>query len=123
MLPEDRARTTQVNPQIDGLLMQRAVLRQMRKSRQGLFVTPHGFTRRRALHGLRAGLPAVHQRLVPHLSADGMVGQALDVVGQAVASEPFQSLDNVRMQRPPPLLEETAVRYLVRQGVLEGVFP
>ena len=60
--------------------------------------------------------------LVPHLPADGMVGQALDLVRQAVAGERFQGLDDLRMQRPPPLLEQTAVRHLVGQGVLEGVF-
>ena len=50
-----------------------------------------------------------------------MVGQALDLVHQALAGKRFQGLDDLRMQRPPPLLEQTAVCHLVGQGVLEGV--
>ena len=61
MLPEDHACTAQVTPQVDGLLMQRALLRQMLQGRQGLFVTPHGFAGRRALHGLCPGLLAIHE--------------------------------------------------------------
>jgi hypothetical protein len=80
MVAEDKVRTVQVEPQVDGLLPQFAVLRQMLQGRQGLFVTPDGFTRRRALHGLCPGLPAIPESLVPHLPAHGMVGQALDLV-------------------------------------------
>jgi hypothetical protein len=120
-LPEAKACTVQGKPQIDGLLTQRALFRQMLKGRQSLFVTAHGCARRRALHGLCPSLPAVHQGLVPQLSTDGMVGEAFDLIHQAVTSERFQGLDDARMQRPPPLLEQTAVRHLVGQGVLEGV--
>ncbi len=74
MLPEDNACTVQVTPQIDSLLMQRALLRQMLQGSEGLFVTPDGFARRRALHSLCPGLPTVEEGLVPHLPADGMVG-------------------------------------------------
>src|SRR5207237_4165928 len=117
-LPKDKACTVQVKPQINvGLLMQRALLWQMIDSRQRLFVPPHGFARRRALYGLRTGLSAIQEGLVPHLPVDGMVGKTLDLIRQAVTSERFQGLDDLRMQRPPPLLEETTVRYLVGQGV------
>ena len=47
--------------------------------------------------------------------------QALDLFGQVVGSECFESLDDARMQQAPSLLEQTAVGHLVRQGVLEGV--
>jgi hypothetical protein len=122
MLPEDHAGTAQVAPQVDGLLMRLAVLRQILQRRHGLFVTPHGFAGRRALHSLRPGLPTVEEGFVPHLPAHGMLGQALDLIRQAVASERLQGLDDLRMQRPPPLLEQAAVGHLVRQRVLEGVF-
>src|SRR2546427_12790532 len=121
MLPEDTAGTTQVKPEIDGLLMERALRRQMRQGRQGLFVTPHGFAGRRALHGLGPRLPAIPEGLVPPLAAHGMVGQALDLVGEAVTGERFQGLDDLRMQRPSALLQETAISHLVREGMLEGV--
>jgi hypothetical protein len=69
----------------------------MLQGRQCLFVTPRGFAGRRALHGLRPGQPAIPEGLVPHLAADGMVGQALDLVHQAVTGERFQGLDDLRM--------------------------
>jgi hypothetical protein len=50
-----------------------------------------------------------------------MVGQTFDLLRQAVAGERFQGLDDLRVQRPPSLLEQTPIRHLVRQGVLEGV--
>ena len=93
----------------------------MLQGRQGLFVTPHGFAGRRALHRLRPGLPAIPEGLVPHLPAHGMVGQAFNLVRQAVTSERFQGLHNACMQRLPPLLEQTPVCDLLGQGVLEGV--
>jgi hypothetical protein len=50
-----------------------------------------------------------------------MVGQAFDLLGQAVSIEGLQGLDNAGMERSPPLLEEAAVGHLVGQGVLESV--
>ena len=66
-------------------------------------------------------LPAVRQGLVPHLTPQGMVRQPFDLLGHAVRRQRLESLDNTRMQHPPPLLEEAAVGHLVRQGVLEGI--
>src|SRR5215813_13913534 len=109
MLPEEHAGTAQVTPQIDGLLPPRAVLRQVLEGREGLFIIPQSFARRRALHGLRPGLPTVHEGLGPHLAAYGMVRQALNLLRHAPAAERFQGLDDLPMQRPPPLLEQTAV--------------
>ena len=48
-------------------------------------------------------------------------GQTLDVVYQAVTRERFQRFHNARMQRPSPLLRQTAVRHFVRQRMLEGI--
>ena len=47
--------------------------------------------------------------------------QALDLFCQAVGIEGLHDLDDPRMQRPPPLLGQTAVRHFVGQRVLEGV--
>ena len=47
--------------------------------------------------------------------------QAFDLLGHPVPGKRFQGLDDAGMQHPPPLLQETAVGHLVRQGVLEGV--
>ena len=86
-----------------------------------LLEVPHRLAVGRPRHGLLPRLPAVRQGLVPHLAPQGMVGQAFDLLGHPVPSERLQRLDDAGMQRPPPLLEETAVGHLMGQGVLEGV--
>ena len=50
-----------------------------------------------------------------------MVGQPLDLLGQAVPGERLDGLDDAGVQHAPPLLEQAAVGHLVGQGVLEGV--
>ncbi len=50
------------------------------------------------------------------------MGQAFDLLGQAVPGERLEGLDNAGMERPPPLLEEAPIGDLVGEGVLEGVF-
>ena len=51
-----------------------------------------------------------------------MVRQAFDLLDHPVGRERFEDLNNVRVQYPPLLQQETAVSYLVRQSMLEGVF-
>jgi hypothetical protein len=50
-----------------------------------------------------------------------VVCQSFDLCCQAVGREGLHDLDDPRMQHPPPLLRETAIRYVVGQGVLEAV--
>jgi hypothetical protein len=50
-----------------------------------------------------------------------VVRQALDRLGQPVPGEQLEGLDDAGMQYPPSFLEHTAIGYLVREGVLEGV--
>ena len=49
--------------------------------------------------GFRPRLPAVQESLGPDLAPDGMDGQVLNVVYQAVIRERFQHFHNARMQR------------------------
>ena len=87
-----------------------------------LLEVSHGLAVGRSRHGLLPRLPEVRQGLVPHLTAQGMVGEAFDLLGAPIPSERFEGLDDVSMEASPPLLEHTAVGYLVGQGMLEGVF-
>jgi len=50
-----------------------------------------------------------------------MVRQPFDLLGHPVPDERLKGLDDAGMQHPPPLLQETPVGHLVREGVLEGV--
>ena len=94
----------------------------MREGAERLLEVPHRLAVGRPRQGLLPRLPAVRQGLVPHLPPQGMVGQAFDLLGQPVPGERLEGLDDAGMERPPPLLQETAVGHLVGEGVLEGVF-
>ena len=97
------------------------MLGQVREGLEGLLEGGHGLAERGAVPGSGAGLLAVGHGLVPHLAPQGMVRQAFDLLGRPVPGERLQGLDDAGVQHPPPLLQETAVGHLVRQGVLEGV--
>src|SRR5215510_14811155 len=88
---------------------------------QRLLKIAYGLAVRRARCGSGPGLPAIEEGFVPDLTTHGVVGQTVHLLGQAVWGECCESLDEPRVQPPPPLLEQTAVSDLVREGVLEGV--
>ena len=92
----------------------------MPESLEGLLEGARRLAERRAIIGLRAGLLAVGHRFVPDLAAPSMVRQAFDLLSHPVRYERLKGLDNARVEPPPPLQQEAAVRHLVRQGVREG---
>ena len=69
------------------------------------------------------GLPAIGHGFVPQFAPHGVVGQPFDLVGEAIGIEPFDGLDNARVQRPSPLLEQAAIGHLMGEGMLKGVLP
>src|SRR5262249_40631539 len=119
---EGKERLTQVEPEIDRLLQRLAALWKMLESLQRLLEVCHCLPVSRVLGRLGASLPTVSHGLVPHLPPPGMLGQALDLLGQSLGIESLKPLDNASMEGAPPLLEQTAVGDLVSQGVLEGEF-
>ena len=61
-------------------------------------------------------------RLLPHLAPERVVGQPLDVLGQAVWDGAPRSASTIAgVEAPPPILEQAPVGHVVGQGVLEGV--
>ena len=50
-----------------------------------------------------------------------MVRQPFHLIVHPVPRQSLQRLDNARVQRPPPLVQQTPVRHLIREGVLEDV--
>src|SRR5262249_47416645 len=112
----------QVEAQIDSLFQRVAALGELCQGRQRLLKILYGFTVCRAREGLGASLPAVGECLVPHLAPQGVVGELLDVFGEAVSRELGDGFDDLGVEHTSPLLEQTTVGYLVGEGVLEGVF-
>src|SRR5260370_16317858 len=48
--------------------------------------------------------------------------EPFDLFAEAIAVQCLDCGDNPRMERPTPLLQQTAVRDLMRERMLEGVF-
>jgi hypothetical protein len=88
---------------------------------QSLFEIRRCLAVRRAVAGPGPGLPTVGHGLVPHCTPEGMQGQVLDLLGQEFRVALFERFDNAGVQQTAVFLEETAISYLVRQGVLEGI--
>jgi hypothetical protein len=96
-------------------------LRQVIEGRQGLLEEGDRLTVRRVSRGLRPSLPKVGHGLGPKLATMGVMSELVDVLGQAVGVEPLNRIGNSRVQPAAPLLQEAAVRDLVREGMLEGI--
>ena len=89
-----KERRAQGKPEIDGLFACVTLLWQMREGTERLLKVPHGLAVGRPRHGLLSRLPAVRQGLVPHLSPQGVVGQAFDLLGYPVPGERLKGLDD-----------------------------
>src|SRR5262245_39850672 len=75
----------------------------------------------RLCQGLLPCLPAVCQSLLPYFPPQGMVGQPLDLLDYPVPGKRLNGLNDMGMQRSPPLMQETVVGYLMGQGMLKGI--
>jgi hypothetical protein len=93
----------------------------MLQRHERLLKAGHRFPIGRVCSGLGPGLSAVGQRFVPRFAPQGMMRQPFDLLVQPVAHQRFQGRDNACMEDAAPLVQEAAVRYCVRQGVLEGI--
>jgi hypothetical protein len=102
---------------LDGL----AGLREVFGRGEGVLEMGAGIPQRPAQHRLGPRLSRVKQCLVPQLSAQSVMGQSLDLLPQSVAMESLDLLDNPRVDGAPAVSEETAVRHLLRERMLERV--
>ena len=117
-----RATARKLEPQVDGLLAGRAARRQVPERLERLLEVGHRLAVRRARRRLRARPAAGRRPPCSHTSPrTRMVGEPLDVLGQAVGVQRLDRLHDPRVQRAPPLLEQAAVGDLVGERVLERV--
>src|SRR5215472_18112601 len=72
--------------------------------------------------GFGARLPEVSDRLLPDLTAEGVVSQGLDLLVQPIGVERFDGLHDPGMEGTPAVMEHAGVRHFVGEGVLERVF-
>src|SRR3989442_7770546 len=120
-LTERVQRAAELKPYIDLLLPRAGRLGQVSQRFQRLVEKGQRFAVRRSLLGLRPGLPQVRHGLVPHLTTVRMMGQPLHVLGQAVRIALLDGLDDARVKRAAPRLQEAGVRDFNGQSLLERV--
>jgi hypothetical protein len=104
LFSEREERIAQVKPEIDGLLTPGATLREVLQGAQGLLKGHHRLAVGRACGCFDARLPAVLQGLIPHLTADSVMGEPLDLLGRAVGIQGLEHRYNLGVQGTPPLL-------------------
>ena len=114
-------RVAQIESGIHRLLQGRSVLGEMRDDVQRLLEVGDRLSMRRA--GGRSGARSaqIAHRLRPRLAPQGVVGEQLDLLRAPPAVQPLEGLHDPAVQLPTPVLEEAAVRHLMRQRVLERV--
>src|SRR6185369_17434350 len=96
-------------------------VRQRGEDAQRLFEPGPGVPERRARGRLESGLPEVVHLLLSQLSPTGVVGEPLDVLTEAIRVERLDRRDDPRMKLLAALLQEPAVRDVLRERVREGV--
>jgi hypothetical protein len=94
----------QLEPQINGLLVRVRIPREMCERHQRLFKACHCFPVGRVGSRFGPSLLEVRYSFIPHLASKGMVGEPLDVVGEAVGVERFEGQDDAGVQGAPALL-------------------
>ena len=82
---------------IDGQLCRLPGTGQTADSPKRLLQIRDGFSIRALGHGLQPRLAEIRDRFLPHLPAQGMVGQPLRLLGDPLAREPLNGLGNAGM--------------------------
>jgi len=77
---------------------------------------------RGAHDGLEPRPAKVRHRFVPHLAPQRVMGQTLDVLGEALGMQALHGVDDAGMQVTATLVQQAAVGDLLGERVLERVF-
>src|SRR6266849_3067944 len=93
----------------------------MPQSGQRLLAGCHDLPERGTCHSLCCSLLGIQNGLVPHLAANGMVRQPLDLFGQPLRIESFDSFHYLAVKDAPALVEKASVGYIVGEGMLERI--
>src|SRR2546425_5127135 len=113
-LSEGSERIAKVQPEIKPELHGFAILGEMREGSERLLEARDRFPVSRACGSLRPGLTKVGDSLVPDLAPEGMVGEAIDLLGQPGGIQLFDRRQDLRVKGPPSVLEEIEQLYATR---------
>jgi hypothetical protein len=120
-LPELGQHRPQLEADLEDLLQSELGLRERLKNAECLFEPSPGFLERRPRGRLESSLPEIVRRLLPQLALEGVMGEPLSLLAEALLLERLERGNDPRVKLPPTLLQQAPVRDLVRERVLEGV--
>src|SRR5262245_52423254 len=112
---------SKIDPEINGLLKRLATLGEMLEDGQRLLEALD----RLAVGGSRecfgAGLTKIGERPIPHFTAESVVSEPLDLLGETIMIEPLDRIRDPGMQGAPPVVEQALVCHVVSESVFERV--
>ncbi len=112
-LAERRERGLELAPEVDRLRDGLARLRKMGQCGQGLLESRRRLSPGASSRRLGRGLAEEADRFDPQLAAEGVIGEPLHVLGDPVAVQGADGLDDAGMQRAAAPGEEAAVGHIV----------
>jgi hypothetical protein len=114
-------RIPEIDTGIDGELRHLSGLGETAEGHEHLLQVGYGLAVRGPRHGPEPRLAEIGDRLLPQLPPQGMVGQSLGLLGDALGRKPLEGLDDAGVQGALPVVKQTLGRDFVRERVLEGV--
>ena len=120
-LSEPYQHRPELEADLEALLQRGRALRERREDPQRLLEPDPGRRERRPRGRLEAGLAEIGHRLLVQFAPEGVKGQPLDLLPEAIAVERLDRVDDSRVKAPSPLLQQAPVRDVVGERVLEGV--
>ena len=120
-LAEREERVPEVDADVDGQLGRLPGLGETAEGPERLLQVGNGLAIGRPRHGPKPRLAEIGDRLLPQLPAQGVMGQPLGLLGDALGREPLDGLGDAGVQGALPLVEQSPVRDFVGERVLERV--
>src|SRR5262249_55373136 len=119
---ERQERVTKVEAKIDGLRHVRSRLGKTVERVDSVFEVRDRLTIRRPGRRFEPRPSEINGRTLPELPRECMVGQSLDLFGQAIRVVVLDSPDELSVEGAPPPLEQGIIGYLTGEAMLERVF-
>jgi len=120
LLSQEIDAVSEVEPYVDARFKPRRSRGEMGERGKSALEMRNSLTDRSPSDGLGGGFPEARDRLLPVLTFEGMVGEALDVFRTAIGVEMLDGICDSRVQGSPPFLEKAGVGDVVRERVFEG---
>jgi hypothetical protein len=110
----------QFEADVEGLFQRDRAARPDVKHTERLLEPAPSVGQRRPRECLESCLPEIKHRLLPQLPSEGVMTEPLDLLSETILVEHLDLFDDARVKITAPLVQEAAVRNLVRERVLEG---